>query len=77
LESVAKGSTSYSYDLLGLASEKAGTNARTYYTRDDKAKILSMRTSGGSYYYLTDAIGSVIAVPGPNGNRGLCTSKNG
>jgi RHS repeat-associated protein len=54
---------------LGLASEKTGTNARTYYTRDDKAKLLSMRTSGGSYYYLTDAIGSVVAVTGPNGNR--------
>lgn len=68
-ERATKGATSYSYDLLGLASEQTGTGSRTYYTRDDKAKLLGTRTSGGNYYYLTDTIGSVVAVTGPNGNR--------
>jgi RHS repeat-associated protein len=57
----AGGSTEYIHSALGLASQWNG--AMTYYTRDPDGALVSARTDGGgSQYYLTDHLGSVLGL---------------
>jgi RHS repeat-associated protein len=72
-ERVTKDSMSYTYNLLGLSSQKPSGGSGTYFTRDDKSKLLEERVGNGTgfahYYYLTDALGSVVAVTNAGGSK--------
>lgn len=53
---------------LTIASEPGllgGSN--TYYTRDDRGNLIGQRLPGGTYYYLFDGLGSVVALTDLNG----------
>ncbi len=56
------------YSALGLSVDGAGTSSATYYTRTNAGELVSERTSSGTYYYLTDDLGSVLKVVDSNGN---------
>ncbi|HEX2273999.1 MAG TPA: RHS repeat-associated core domain-containing protein [Acidimicrobiales bacterium] len=47
--------------FLGLGS------SNTYYTRDDRGNLVSQRLPSGTYYYLFDGLGSVVALTDVNG----------
>jgi RHS repeat-associated protein len=55
------------YSALGLSVDGAGSASPTYYTRTNAGELVSERTSSGTYYYLTDDLGSVIKVVDSNG----------
>jgi RHS repeat-associated protein len=55
------GTTTFQTSDLGLTIQN-DTAGSTYFTRDPGGTLISERTPGATYYYLTDAIGSVIAV---------------
>lgn len=63
---LTSGTASFKYNQLGLGTKTvAGTNA--YYTRDPKGGLVSDRTGSGSYYYLFDGLGSVVALTDSTG----------
>ena len=68
-ERTRKGSINYANNALGLGAEQHADSA-TYYTRDSDGRLVSLRRNGQSSYYLTDAIGSVLAVTKPDGSIG-------
>src|SRR5579875_4067732 len=59
-------STSYTYGSLWLGSATT-SGSSVYYTRDSSGKLISERTPSGTYYYLTNNIGSVILVTDSTG----------
>jgi RHS repeat-associated protein len=65
-ERASAGSTSFLNSTLGVTGEQTGATA-TAYTRDDRGGLLSMRTGGGSFYYLTDDLGSVVGLTDDSG----------
>lgn len=62
------GATTFHNGPEGLAASTTAGNA-TGFTRDPQGTLNSMRTAGSSYYYLTDAEGSVVALADNAGNR--------
>jgi RHS repeat-associated protein len=63
---VQANNTSYTYGSLGLGSATT-SGSSVYYTRDSSGKLISERTPTGTYYYLTNNIGSVILVTDSTG----------
>jgi RHS repeat-associated protein len=65
-ERVSAGATTFSDNLLGLASRTtAGSATRTI--RDNRGALLGQRSSAGSQYFLFDGLGSVVAVTNASG----------
>ncbi len=58
--------TPYTYNALGLGTEKDASGNLIAYTRDNKGNLIAMRTSSGNYTYLYDGLGSVVALMGTN-----------
>ena len=52
----------YTYNALGLGLEKDSSGNLVAYTRDNQGNLLSMRTASGDYFYLFDALGSIVGV---------------
>ena len=55
----------YTYNALGLGTEKDSSGTLIAYTRDNKGNLISERTSSGNYTYLYDGLGSVVALLAP------------
>jgi len=66
-ELTSRGATALSNDIIGVAASTNGS-ATTYYTRDNGGALLDERTPNGTYYYIHDALGSVIGLTDQNGN---------
>jgi RHS repeat-associated protein len=62
----ASGTISFQDGALGLTQQTDGGGA-TYFTRTPDGQLVSERTTGGTYYYLVDAIGSTIALTDATG----------
>jgi len=60
-----KGALSFQHNSLGLGLQQDATQA-THYIRDNQGKLIGLRRGGQSAYYLTDSIGTVLAVTGPD-----------
>ncbi|WP_442543011.1 hypothetical protein ACSBOX_14165 [Arthrobacter sp. KN11-1C] len=58
-ERLTSGSTSFLNGTLGITQQSSG-GATTSFIRDPEGNLISMRTSAGSFYYTTDALGSII-----------------
>jgi len=54
--------TTYTYNALGLGTEKDSLGNIIAYTRDNKGNLVSERTSSESYHYLFDGLGSVVGL---------------
>lgn len=71
-DEVAGDSTDYVPNLTGLGYETmtapAGQPETTYYTRMPSGQPLAMRTPTETYYYISDSIGSVVAMVDPQGS---------
>lgn len=65
-ERVQAGSTSYASSSFGVQIARTGGSS-TYYTRDNQGNLLGERTASHQYYYLKDALGSMVAVINGNG----------
>ncbi len=52
----------YTYNAFGLDTEKDSSGNLLAYTRDNQGNLLSMRTTSGDYFYLFDALGSIVGV---------------
>ncbi len=63
---VTVNSSNYAYGALGLGSASNG-GANTYYTRDNNGKLVSQRTSTGTYYYSLNSLGSVSVITDSTG----------
>ena len=57
--------TQFGASILGTLIRKQG--AATYYTRLPNGEILSQRTPAGTHYYLTDGLGTIVALTDTNG----------
>jgi RHS repeat-associated protein len=66
-ELVSAGGRTFTNNLLGLGTESDGAGV-TYHTRDSGGTLLGSRTPAGGRYYLTDGVGSVVAVTDGAGN---------
>lgn len=65
---ISPGATgTYQYGLLGLSSSTI-SGAATSFTRDAAGKLTEERTAGGNYYYLFDALGSVVGLTDSSGS---------
>ncbi len=62
------GTTNFHDDFLGVAVLQESLVLNTFVTRDNGGNLISLRTGGGSYYYLFDGLGSVVALTDPSGN---------
>jgi len=54
--------TTYTYNALGLGTEKDPQGDIIAYTRDNKGNLVSERTSSATYHYLFDGLGSVVGL---------------
>lgn len=69
-ERTKAGNTTFTSGFGGvtIASEPALLgSSNTYYTRDDRGNLVSERLPSGTYYYLFDGLGSVVALTDVNG----------
>ena len=66
-ECLYRGATELTENQLGLGVEDPDGPAIRHFTRDDLGGALGMRTDQGRYYYLTDQLGSVIALTDAQG----------
>jgi RHS repeat-associated protein len=55
------GTTAYANGLQGLLSATT-SGASTYYERDPSGTLISERGPGGEFYYVTDGLGSTVAL---------------
>jgi RHS repeat-associated protein len=55
------GTTTYTNGLQGLLSATT-SGASTYYERDPSGTLISKRGPGGEFYYVTDGLGSTVAL---------------
>ncbi|MCK8680669.1 DUF6531 domain-containing protein [Streptomyces lichenis] len=62
------GSTAFHHGPLGLSGQTTG-GKDTEFIREPRGTLASVTTGGRGYYYLTDALGSVIAVVDESGNK--------
>jgi len=60
--------TTYTYNALGLGTEKGSAGNIIAYTRDNKGNLVSERTASGDYYFLFDGLGSVVGLMDDNDN---------
>ncbi|MFE9834528.1 RHS repeat-associated core domain-containing protein [Streptomyces sp. NPDC005551] len=67
-ERIKLGDTFFHNGPLGL-SAKTTAGADMGFNREPGGTLNSMTTGGKAYYYLTDAIGSVVALADENGNK--------
>ena len=58
--------STYTYNILGLGTEKDSLGNLIAYTRDNNGNLIGMRTSSGNYTYLFDGLGSVVGLLGQN-----------
>jgi RHS repeat-associated protein len=65
-ERVSAGTSSYSYNVLGLGSQTAGTTS-TYFSRDNRGSVTEERVGSSNYYYLFDGLGSVVGLADASG----------
>ena len=65
-----KGDLEFTDNLLGLGmQDPQGPTDPTFFNRNaDTGEALSMRTPGGRYYYVTDGLGSIVALTDSAGN---------
>ncbi|MGH2411937.1 MAG: RHS repeat-associated core domain-containing protein, partial [Chloroflexota bacterium] len=61
------GQASYQYDQTGLPSWVPPAQSRIYLTNGPDGSVISERTGGGTYYYLYDGLGSVVALTDSSG----------
>ncbi len=66
-ERVSFGGRTFAYSLLGLGVDRPSSGTHVYYTRDDGGMLVSKREGTASSYYLTDGLGSVVALTGSGG----------
>jgi RHS repeat-associated protein len=67
-ERVSAGGTKFQYGMTGLELSGAGLLlGDTAFTRDPEGNLVSQRTGNGSYYYLFDGLGSVVALTDASG----------
>ncbi|MEA2493589.1 MAG: hypothetical protein QOJ29_1500 [Thermoleophilaceae bacterium] len=66
---LSDGTTSFKYNTLGLGS-KTVSGSSNYYTRDPNGQLLSDRTTNGTYNYVFDGLGSVVALTSSTGTVG-------
>ncbi len=64
---VTAGSSTYVNSSLGLTAATDSTGS-TYYTRDNTGTLVDERTPSGAYYYLLDALGSVVGLTSSSGS---------
>lgn len=55
------------FSALGLSIEGEGSTTPTYYTRSNAGQLVDECTTTGTYYYLTDDLGSIVNVVDSNG----------
>ncbi|MDP9372012.1 MAG: DNRLRE domain-containing protein [Chloroflexota bacterium] len=67
VQRVSAGGSSFTHSRLGLGSQNEGLTT-TAYTRDANGQLLAARTLTGTYYYLFDGLGSVVALTDGAGN---------
>jgi RHS repeat-associated protein len=65
-ERLTFGQTSFSTGELGINSLTRGGGTTDYFTRDPDGTLLTLRNSA-SFYYLTDGLGSVVALTDASG----------
>jgi RHS repeat-associated protein len=63
---LADGTSSFKYNALGLGTKTVG-GVNAYYTRDPDGQLLSDRTTAGTYNYVFDGLGSVVALTNSSG----------
>jgi RHS repeat-associated protein len=64
---IAAGGTSFQTNALGLGLQADATGT-TYFTRAPDGSLVSERSPGGTYYYLSDAISSTLTLTDASGN---------
>jgi len=75
-ERYSLGSTVYNTSMLGLTNSKTGTAGTVTYDRASDGTLVALHipatgsTPAKDYYYLTDNLGSVVALIDPNGTNG-------
>ena len=55
------------FSALGLSAEGVGSATPVYYTRTNAGQLVNERMTTGTYYYLMDDLGSVVAVVDSSG----------
>jgi RHS repeat-associated protein len=60
-ERLTAGDTAFAHNVLGVGATATATTS-TYYTREASGKLLSLRRGTNEYFYLFDALGSVVAL---------------
>lgn len=65
---VSEGTTSFVYDPTGLTRIAISGGETTYVTRSPGRNLMSERTSAGTYYFVTDALGSTIGLTAADGS---------
>jgi RHS repeat-associated protein len=60
------GTSSFKYNALGLGT-KTVAGVSNYYTRDPNGQLLSDRTTAGTYNYIFDGLGSIVALTNSSG----------
>jgi RHS repeat-associated protein len=63
---LTSGTSSFKYNALGLGT-KTASGSSAYYTRDPGGQLLSDRTTAGTYNYLFDGLGSIVALTDSTG----------
>jgi RHS repeat-associated protein len=63
---IADGSDTFKYNAGGLGTKTTGATS-AYYTRDPDGQLLSDRTTGGTYNYIFDGLGSIVALTNSSG----------
>ncbi len=63
---VTSGTAAFVYDLEGLSQQMA-SGSTTYEVRDNSGTLLAERTPSGSYYLISDTLGSTIALTDAQG----------
>jgi RHS repeat-associated protein len=61
-ERTRKGTTTYHHTALGITGESGGPEGTSGFQRDSDGRLVLTREGGATYYYLTDALGSVVAL---------------
>jgi RHS repeat-associated protein len=66
-ERTTSGSSSFQYDETGIGATTAAGSI-SYFTNGPDGGLISERLPGGTYYYLYDGLGSVVALTDSSGN---------
>ncbi len=66
-ERIAVNNTTFVNAPFGISSQTTNS-ATTFFTRESNGRLVSERTSSGTFYYLFDGLGSVVGLTDSNGN---------